>query len=67
MKIVVKRGNEPIWAEEKVKHVTIYNPSDEEDSKSVVIEGFFGAVPNGYFVQSFSVDLFDKICFEVDD
>lgn len=62
MTITVKKGDEPVWMQDGVKHATIYSKSEEDSA--VVIEGWFEDVPNGYFVQSFDVNNFDRITLE---
>ena len=64
MKIIIKNESNFVWTCENVKKVTIYNQNNEEENNMVVIEGWFEDVPNGYFVQSFDVNNFDRITLE---
>lgn len=65
MKIIVKNGSDFVWTRENVKKATIYNQDNEgEENTRVVIDGFVEDVPNGYFIQSFGIGDFDRICLE---
>ncbi len=63
MTITIKKGDEPVWGQWGIKSATIYNQAEEE-TKMVVIDGFTDKVPDGYFVQSFNFEDFDKIVLE---
>lgn len=64
MKVTIKNNEEAIWTYENIKRATIYNQQDDSENKMLVIDGFVENVPNGYFVQSFPIGDFDRICLE---
>lgn len=64
MTITVKKGDEPVWGQGDIKSATIYNQQDNPENKILVIDGFVENVPDGYFVQSFPIGDFDRICLE---
>ena len=64
MTITVKKGDEPVWGQVDIKSATIYNQQDDSENEMLVIDGFVENVPDGYFVQSFPIGDFDRICLE---
>lgn len=64
MKLIIKNNEESIWTCEGIKSATIYNQQDDSENKMLVIDGFVENVPDGYFVQSFPIGDFNRICLE---